>query len=346
MNFTGKKLLVTGASGFIGSFVVERALETGAEVWAAVRPTSSRRYLTDPRIHFVELDLGHEARLRGQLSSHGREHGAWDYVVHAAGVTKCVDPRTFYAVNTEGTRRLASLLVGLGLLTHRFVFLSSLSVCGPIRQKRVSPVSPHYAPILTDDPCRPDTDYGRSKLAAERSLAAIEGLDYVVLRPTGVYGPRERDYFLMARSIARHVDFAVGYRPQEITFVFVRDLVEAALLACRHGKLGSAYFVTDGAVYDSRTFSRLLQRAMDVKHVVRITAPIALLRGVCTAGGWIARISRHSVTLNSDKFRILRQRNWQCDIKPTLNELGYTPRYSLEEGVNETINWYKEQQWL
>ena len=184
----------------------------------------------------------------------------------------------FYAVNAEGTRRLAATLVELGLLAGRFVFMSSLSIFGPAREERVSASSPHYAPIRTTDTPRPDTDYGQSKLQAERSLAAIDGLDYVVLRPTGVYGPRERDYYLMARSIARHVDFAVGYRPQEITFVFVRDLAEAVVLACLRGKRGAAYFVTDGGVYDSRTFSRLLQRAMGVRGVVRVTAPVALLR--------------------------------------------------------------------
>ena len=166
------------------------------------------------------------------------------------------------------------------------------------------------------------------------------------MRPTGVYGPRERDYYLMAKSIARHVDFAVGYRPQEITFVFVRDLAEAVVLACLRGKRGAAYFVTDGGVYDSRTFSRLLQRAMGVRGVVRVTAPVALLQLVCAVSGGIARMAGRATTLNSDKFRILRQRNWQCDLGPTVSDLGYVPRYSLERGVNETINWYKEQKWI
>ena len=346
LTLTGKKVLVTGASGFIGSFVVKRMLDAGAEVWAAIRPTSSRRYLTDPRTCFIELDLGSDDILRTQLSHHGETHGAWDYVIHAAGATKCADPADFYAINAEGTRRLAEALVELGLLAGRFVFISSLSIFGPAREERVSKSSPHYAPIRATDTPRPDTDYGRSKLQAERSLAAIAGLDYVVMRPTGVYGPRERDYYLMAKSIARHVDFAVGYRPQEITFVFVRDLAEAVVLACLRGKRGAAYFVTDGGVYDSRTFSRLLQRAMGVRGVVRVTAPVALLQLVCAVSGGIARMAGRTTTLNSDKFRILRQRNWQCDLGPTVSDLGYVPRYSLERGVNETINWYKEQKWI
>ncbi len=346
MDFTGAKVLVTGASGFIGSFIVERALEKGADVWAAVRPTSSRRYLSDPRIHFIELDLGHSDTLRRQLDEHRRRHGAWHYVVHAAGATKCPDAATFHAVNAEGTEHLASLLNELGLVERRFVFISSLSVFGPVRETQVSPVSPYYSPILDTDTPRPDTAYGRSKLAAEQALSHIAGLPYVVLRPTGVYGPRERDYFLMAKSIARHVDFAVGRRPQEITFIYVRDLVEAVFLAFERGTTGAAYFLSDGGVYGSRTFSDLLQSALGVRHVLHITAPVALLRAVCDVSERWARIRGRSATLNSDKFNILKQRNWQCDIAPACRELGYRPRYSLPQGVAETVAWYKEQQWL
>ena len=79
------KILITGASGFIGSFIVEEALNRGMEVWAAVRRTSSRRYLQDSRINFIELDFDSEERLKEQLGDH-----EFDYIVHAAGVTKCL----------------------------------------------------------------------------------------------------------------------------------------------------------------------------------------------------------------------------------------------------------------
>ena len=109
-------LLITGASGFIGSTLVEEALQRGFEVWAAVRPTSSRRYLTDPRIHFIELDLGNEAKLAEQLHAHVKDNGPWQYVVHAAGATKCRRPADFFRVNTQGTLSLARQLVATGAL--------------------------------------------------------------------------------------------------------------------------------------------------------------------------------------------------------------------------------------
>lgn len=118
-------ILITGASGFIGSFIVEEALRRGMDVWAAVRKTSSRKYLTDPRINFIELDLGSQSRLVEQLTGL-----CFDYVVHAAGATKCLHKEDFFRVNTEGTRNLVRALQQLQMPLERFVYVSSLSVYG------------------------------------------------------------------------------------------------------------------------------------------------------------------------------------------------------------------------
>ena len=333
MAYADKKILITGASGFIGSFLVEQALAEGYEVWAAVRSTTSRRYLQDERIRFVELSLGCEERLEAQLTAHVASEGAWQYVIHAAGATKCRSKQDFFDVNTAGTERLARLLLQTGALTGRFVFVSSLSVMGDLAQN-------------TDGTPRPNTAYGQSKWEAEQLLAGIAGLDYVVLRPTGVYGPRERDYFMMAKSIAGHVDFAVGFKKQELTFIYVRDLVAAAFLALHSGTCGKSYALTDGAVYSSRAFSDLLQKEMGVRHVVHITAPLWVLKVVCLMGEAMARLTGKTTALNLDKYNILKQRDWTCDISEACHDLGYTPAWGLERGVKETVAWYKKEKWI
>lgn len=155
-------LLITGASGFIGSTLVEEALQRGFEVWAAVRPTSSRRYLTDPRIHFIELDLGNEAKLAEQLHAHVKDNGPWQYVVHAAGATKCRRPADFFRVNTQGTLSLARQIVATGALRSRFVFISSLSICGALHET-------DYAAFTEADVPQPNTAYGRSKVEIGRA---------------------------------------------------------------------------------------------------------------------------------------------------------------------------------
>ncbi len=347
-----EKVLITGASGFIGSFMVEHALAQGMEVWAGMRRTSSKAYLTDTRIRFVELDFNSPDVLRSQLEQCKTEFGEWDYIIHAAGATKCRRPEDFFRTNTEGTKHFVDTLIALNMAPKRFVFISSLSVFGAVREKAVRKATPDnpwvYAPISDTDTPRPNTAYGQSKLLAEQYLKMLPAdFPYVILRPTGVYGPREKDYFLMAQSIAQHVDFAVGYRPQEITFVYVKDLVQCAFRALTEPKgLRRAYFVSDGEVYGSTQFSDLLRKELGNLWMLRIKAPVWLLWILCTVIGGIAARLGHPATLNADKYHILRQRNWQCDIEPARRDLGYRPEYPLARGVAEAVAWYKKEGWL
>ena len=326
---------MTGASGFIGSFIVEEALRRGFETWAAVRKSSSRAFLQDERIHFIELDFSSETQLTQQLT--GLQ---FDYIVHAAGVTKCLDPQDFHRINTEGTQHLVHVLKALQMRIERFVYISSLSIMGDIREQQP------YEEIRESDTPKPNTAYGRSKLEAEQWLDTVEDLPYVILRPTGVYGPRERDYFMLAKSIKDHSDFAVGYRQQDITFVYVSDVVQAVFLAMEKGETGRAYFLSDGEVYQSTTFSDLIREELGHPWWIRITAPVWVLRVVTFLGDKWGHLTGKISALNNDKYHILKQRNWQCDIEPARRELGYQPLYTLEQGVRMSIRWYKENGWL
>ena len=329
------KILITGASGFIGSFIVEEALRRGFETWAAVRGSSSRQFLTDERINFIELNLSSEEQLTEQLR--GLQ---FDYVVHAAGVTKCLDKQDFHRINTEGTQHLVRVLLALQMRIKRFVYISSLSIMGAIREQQP------YTEILESDVAKPNTAYGKSKLEAEKWLATVKDLPYVILRPTGVYGPRERDYFMMAKSIKSHTDFAVGYKQQDITFVYVTDVVQAVFLALEKGVTGRKYFLSDGEVYQSSTFSNLIRKELGNPWWIRITAPLWVLRVVTFVGEYVGRLTGKVTALNNDKYNIMRQRNWRCDIEPARKELGYEPKVKLEEGVRRSIQWYKDNKWL
>lgn len=342
-------ILITGASGFIGSFIVEEGLAQGYQVWAGIRHSSSKKYLIDPRIRFIELDFNNPEKLEQQLTAHQKEFGAWDYIVHAAGATKCLHKEDFFRTNYEGTRIFVDTLRQLNMVPRQFIFVSSLSVYGAIREHAVT--SPQndkwiYAPIREEDTPHPNTAYGQSKLQAEEYIKSLSGFPYVILRPTGVYGPREKDYFLMAQSIKQHSDFAVGYRPQEITFVYVQDLVDAIFCAIRSGVTQRAYFISDGQIYHSQDFSDLIQKELGIRWLIRIKAPVFLLKIICSVSEALSKMTGKASTLNGDKFHILCQRNWQCDIEPARKEIGYEPRVLLPEGVKRTITWYKKEGWL
>lgn len=342
------KILITGAAGFIGSHMVEEALSRGLDTWAGVRGSSKRTFLSDDRIRFFELDFARADRMEAQLAAAKKEFGGWDYIIHAAGVTKCLHREDFFRVNYEGTRLFVDTLRQLDMVPQRFVFVSSLSVFGAIREVASAEAQApwHYLPIRdTDAPC-PNTAYGRSKLEAERYLASLADFPYIILRPTGVYGPRERDYFLMAKSIQQHSDFAVGYKPQEITFIYVKDFVQAAFAALTCGTLHKGYFLSDGCVYNSRTFSDLLREELGGPWWIRVTAPLWVLRILCAVMEGVSHVTGKMTALNGDKYNILKQRNWQCDIEPARRELGYVPQYPLARGVKESVAWYKQAGWI
>jgi UDP-glucose 4-epimerase len=150
----------------------------------------------------------------------------------------------------------------------------------------------------------------------------------------------------MAVSIKNHVDFSVGYRPQVITFIYVKDLVKAVYLSIEKPVDGRCYFVSDPQGYDSRAFSDLIQRELGIRRVLHIKAPLWLLRVISLCAGWLSRLTGKPATLNGDKYKIMKQRNWLCDTTPIERELGFTIDYPLEAGVKESINWYKKEKWL
>lgn len=334
-----EKVLVTGASGFIGSFLVEGGLQRDMQVWAGIRKSSSRRYLQDECIRMAVLDFTDSEHLETQLMEHKEEHGGWDYIIHCAGVTKCKDSADFEIGNYWATRHFIEVLYKLDMVPKVFVYLSSLSVFGPVREA-------DYTAISENDVPKPNTAYGMSKWKTEQYLQSLKDFPYVIFRPTGVYGPRERDYFLMAESIAKHIDFAAGWKRQDLTFVYVKDLVKAIYLGIEHKALGRSYFVSDGNVYSSTAFSDLIQKELGVKWLLRFKCPLWLLRIISCVSGWVAARMGKVSTLNRDKYKIMKQRNWRCDITPLQEELGYCADYPLERGVKESIAWYKKEGWI
>lgn len=334
-----KSILITGAGGFIGGFLVEAALERGYDTWAAVRSTTSREFLQDERIHFIELDYTDQDRLEETLRDHMGEWGRWDYIVHNLGVTKSTNYLDFESVNYGYLRTLVDALRETEMTPDVFLMMSSLSVMGPGDEK-------NYKPFMASDVPLPNTFYGVSKLKAETYLQSLEGFPFTIFRCTGVYGPHERDYYLMIKSIKRGFDFSVGFSKQMLTFIYVKDLAVAVMDALDKGPLRKAYFISEPQAYTQQQFRKIVCQELGKKFVIPVTCPLWLVKLVCRVAEWIGKVTLKASTLNRDKFKILKQRNWLCDISEAQRDFGFSPKYSLRDGIREAIAWYRSAGWL
>lgn len=334
-----KNIIITGASGFIGSFLVEKSLEKGFQTWAGVRKSSSREYLKDERIQFIDLNFSDKEKLADQLREFTDQYGPIGYVIHNAGVTKCLDPEDFDRINYQYAANFIDALKAANCEVDKFVLMSSLSAYGLGDEE-------NYTPIKVTDTPKPNTVYGISKIKAEQYLQANADFPYVILRPTGVYGPREKDYFLMLKTVKSGLDVGAGFKDQHLTFIYVKDLVDAAFLALESSVSNRGYFVADGDVHTDKEYTALVKKVLNKKFVLSMKIPLSVLKIVSVVAEELSKVTKKPSTLNRDKYKIMKQRNWECDITPLVEDLGFSPRYNLEKGLQESVEWYKENNWL
>jgi nucleoside-diphosphate-sugar epimerase len=313
------KILITGASGFIGSFLVEEALNRKYEVWAGVRRSSSREYLQDSRISFIDLNYPDKEKLKRQISEHVSQYGKWDYIIHNSGLTKSLNVRDFEKINYFFTRQFIEAIQESNAIPSKFILMSSLSA---------------YP--------NPESAYGKSKLKAERFLESQTGIPYIILRPTGVYGPRDKDYLLMLKTIDAGWNITAGFKPQKLTFVYVKDLVKAVFLALENPVTNKAYFVSDGNIYTDKTYTQIVKSALGKKLTIKIRVPLFILKIASILAEGFAHLTKKPSTLNRDKYKIMKQRDWTCDTLPLQQDLGFQSDYDLERGITECVKWYRE----
>ncbi|MDE6332774.1 MAG: NAD(P)-dependent oxidoreductase, partial [Muribaculaceae bacterium] len=303
------------------------------DTYVGVRQSTSRRYLQEPDLKFVVFDYDNPQSVAETIRNSRPESGRWDYIIWNLGATKCSNFSDFNKINYMYLRDFAEILIKENALPERFLFMSSLSAVGPADEQ-------HYSPITLNTVPNPNTRYGLSKIKAEVYLETKPEIPWIIFRPTGVYGPHEQDYLMMIKSIDSHFDFGVGYRKQLLTFIYVEDLVNAMFDALAAGVLKKKYIISEDRAYTQKEFRDIVSKRLGKKWVIPVKLPMwAVYAASAVAEKW-GMIRLKPSTLNRDKFRIMKQRNWNCDVSDAKRDFGFTPRFSLERGIDLTVSEY------
>ncbi len=326
------KLLVTGASGFLGSHVAEQLANEGHDVRVLVRKTSSRAFL---------IAFPHEEALgdvRDTASLPAAVAGV-DAVVHTAGLVKARNEAEFNAVNAQGTANLLAAIEETAPDLRRFVYVSSLAAHGP---------SPDGSPRPVDAAANPISAYGRSKFGGEQiTRESALASRSVIFRPPVIYGPRDPalvPFFQLARF--RIAPLLMGGR-NRISVVYVDDIAHAIAEAAtaEADAAGKVYCPEDGSVYSWRDLLAAVEGAVG-RRALRISSPRWAFDAASLASEAFGFVARRAVSLTRDKVREMAQSHWVCSSEELRRDLGWSPRVSLQEGAKLTAEWYQRYGWM
>jgi len=296
-----------------------------------VRETSDLTWLADKNVAFVYGELNDPASLEKAVDG-------VDWMFHLAGKTKAFSRDEFFEANASGTENLLEAAVKADPKLKRFVYVSSLAAAGP---------SPCDRALTEDDPPRPVTWYGESKLEGEHITRRFgERLPVTIVRPPPVFGPRDEDVLKFFRAVRRGVIPTIGNRGSRAAFLYVEDLVMGMVLAAeREAAVGQTYFLANASCMGWVEFGKVAAEALGAKAFV-IPVPFRMLACAVYLHHAVSLFTRRPSILNPQKLPEYRERFWCCDGAKAERDLGFRPRYTIPEAVAKTVAWYRNRGWL
>ena len=321
--------LLTGASGFIGGRLRDALLGAGVDVVSLRRPGSPEAR----RGRSVVVDYSDLHHLKQLVST---ERPA--YVFHVAGTTKGVSYSDFFQANVVPTENLVSALSASFPEVRRFVYVSSLTSYGP---------STRAKPHTEEAPRKPVELYGKSKLEAENAIETLgNAIPWTILRPAGVYGPGDADYFQLFRTVERGVNVFFGNRDRIFSAVWVDDVVQAILgVLHTQATLHRGYFVCDGVPVSWGTFQNHIVRASG-RRVITVELPEIFAKAAAVGGELVTKLDKKPRLLNRQKAIMLAQEAWTCRHDALRADSGYVPKVQVAEGTALAFQWYRANGWL
>jgi nucleoside-diphosphate-sugar epimerase len=322
------KALVTGANGFIGSHLAEELVLREWEVKCLVRRSHGLGWIENLPVCMVKGDCRDKATL-------GPVVEGVEIVFHLAGVINALDWEEYYQANVIGTRNMLEACQEKNPGLKKFVHVSSISAAGP---------SVKGKPLTEDDPDEPISDYGRSKLAGEEAVRELaKKFPFVIIRPPNVIGPRQRELEEMIKLLKKGIKPVVGTGEPQTSLCYVRDVVDALILAAECPQAdGRTYFLADPRPYAWSEITDALEEALGVRRVL-LSVPYPAQWLVAAASEAAARLTRQAPRLTRMSVLAARKFHWIYDGSRIKRELGFVPRTSLREAIQQTVEWYEAQ---
>jgi len=317
--------LVTGATGFIGSHLCEELARRGHKVTCLIREKSNLKWIENIDLKIISGDCEKIESLYDAVDG-------VDYVFHLAGLTKACSEDKFFCANTRGTENLIKAVAEKNPKLKRFIYISSLAAVGP---------SKNGSPLKEEADPRPVSSYGKSKLEGEKAVLKYkQSIPVTVVRPSAVYGPRDRDLFIFFKILKKGIfpDWGKCY----YSLLYVDDLIQGIILAAENKKAeGEIYFLSDSKFYTNEEIMNAISSALGIK-AVRLRVPKCIMPFFAYIG---EKINRDGI-INRDKMSELSHSHWICDTTKAREELGFMSKVKIKEGMKWTADWYRIHRWL
>jgi nucleoside-diphosphate-sugar epimerase len=325
------RILVTGASGFIGSRLVEYLLDRGDEVLGLVPASDHVRSLVPllescgHRLQLVTGDLRDRATLDYALDG-------LEFVYHLGAVIAGTSEKEFRDTNVAGTRNLLEAMVSrCSSRFRRFLFTSSQAAVGP---------SPDGNPIDETHPPHPVSLYGRSKRDAEAVVMEFsDRLPVTIVRPAKVYGEREQG---ISRALVRMVRAGLaprlGLRSRKVSLVYVGDVIEGMVAAAESPhSLGKSYFLSDPRPYDQSEVIGAIADSLGKRPRFPVVVPHPFLWIIAVLAEWTQPFTGRRPLLTRDKVRELRPRWWTVTPGAAETDFGWRSPGNLSDGIARAV---------
>ncbi len=326
----GSRVLITGGTGFVGSHLLETLTPQPFHLRALVRKADDVARLSARGVECMQGDMNDAAALARALAD-------VDVIFHIAAVTKAHAAIVYERVNGQGTRALVEAIRAAPSRPRRLVYLSSLAAVGPARDGR---------PLGIDAEPRPLTAYGRSKLAGELACRALmDESEVVVLRAPVVYGPRDRDFFLLFQLAMRGVFLMPRGAGGLLQLIHVHDLVDALIRAATRAEVSGIYHIAEARSYSRAELATGIAHALG-RRVRTVGVPHWVVRLAARCSEWGAAMMGRTTIFNRDKVQELLAPSWLCETAAARQDLCFEARMPLADGLTRTVAWYREQGWL